>query len=76
MICASASMTSTPGISGKPGKCPWKNGSFIDDVLHAADELLAVGLEDAIDQQERIAVRQVPHDLDDVHRAGSVGRHA
>ncbi len=27
--CASASITSTPGITGKPGKWPGKNGSFI-----------------------------------------------
>src|SRR5262249_54908334 len=27
--CASASTMSTPGMTGWPGKCPWKKGSFI-----------------------------------------------
>ena len=27
--CASASMTSTPGITGRPGKWPWKKGSLM-----------------------------------------------
>jgi len=28
--CASASTINTPGITGYPGKCPWKNGSLTE----------------------------------------------
>ena len=32
---ASVSIMSTPGISGSPGKCPWKNSSFTVTFLTA-----------------------------------------
>jgi hypothetical protein len=33
--CASASSISTPGITGRAGKCPWKNGSLMVTFLSA-----------------------------------------
>ena len=33
--CASVSIMSTPGISGAPGKCPWKNSSLTVTFLTA-----------------------------------------
>ena len=33
--CASVSIISTPGISGAPGKCPWKNSSLTVTFLTA-----------------------------------------
>ncbi len=33
--CASASIISTPGIVGRPGKCPWKNSSLTVTFLAA-----------------------------------------
>ncbi len=33
--CAMASTWSTPGMTGCPGKCPWKNGSLIVTCLTA-----------------------------------------
>ena len=63
--CASASMISTPGITGCPGKWPLKCGSLRDDQL-ARDDLLLADLVDAIDEQERIAVRKDPLDGADV----------
>ncbi len=33
--CASVSIMSTPGISGAPGKCPWKNSSETVTFLYA-----------------------------------------
>ena len=39
------------------------------DVLDGDDALLRLHLDDAVDEQERVAVREDGHDLDDVHRA-------
>ena len=36
---AMASMINTPGMIGAPGKCPWKNGSFIVTFLYATIRL-------------------------------------
>ena len=33
--CVSASIISTAGISGDPGKCPWKNSSLTVTFLNA-----------------------------------------
>ena len=60
--CASASMMMTPGIIGRCGKCPWKKGSLIGDVLEGADALAGHAFEHPIHQQERVAVRQALHD--------------
>ena len=38
------------------------------DVLDGDNAGLALHLDDAVDEQERIAVRQDGHDFDDVHR--------
>ena len=56
--CASASSTSTPGITGCPGKWPWKNGSLPVTFFHAEDALAGLELDHAVDQQERVAMRQ------------------
>ena len=66
--CAIASMISTPGMIGCPGKCPWKNGSLIVTFLMPDDPLPALDLEDPVHQQERVAVRDDVEDLADVHR--------
>ena len=55
--CAIASICSTPGITGTPGKWPWKNGSLNVTFLSATHALVGQ-LEHAIDEQERIAMRQ------------------
>ena len=66
--CASASMISTPGITGWPGKWPSKNGSLRVTILRG-DDLLVADLVDAVDEQERIAVRKDPLDGADVEHA-------
>jgi hypothetical protein len=33
--CANASTISTPGMIGRPGKCPWKKSSFMLTALIA-----------------------------------------
>ena len=65
-VCASASMIMTPGITGRCGKCPGKNGSLAVTFLMRADALALDALEHAVDQQERIAMRQQAHDAHDV----------
>ena len=50
---AIASMMSTPGMIGWPGKCPWKNGSLIVTFLMPDDPLVALDLDDPVHQQER-----------------------
>ncbi len=37
--CASVSIISTPGISGVPGKCPWKKSSLTVTFLTATSRL-------------------------------------
>ena len=57
--CASASMTSTPGISGIAGKMALEERLVDRDVLDAARSTCpGVHSSDAVDEQERIAVRQ------------------
>ena len=63
------SMISTPGKIGLPGKCPWKIGSLTRDVLDADGGIVAIDIDDAVDHQERVAVRQQLEDGVDVERA-------
>ena len=65
--CASASRIITPGITGRCGKWPGKNGSLIVTFLSARMRLAGRALEHAIDEQEGIAMRQPAHHLVDVH---------
>ena len=55
--CASASTINTPGITGRDGKVAGKEGLVDGHVLERQDAL-AVQLEDPIDQQKRIPMRQ------------------
>ena len=71
--CAIASTCSTPGITGCPGKCPWKNGSLIVTCLTAVIFVSPSRADDPVDHQERVAVRQQAHDLVDVERALAAG---
>ena len=61
-----ASMISTPGITGKSGKWPTKNGSlmvtFLMPTMRSGFQFL-----DAIHQQERIAVRKDVADPLNIH---------
>ena len=64
-VCAMASTISTPGITGKSGKWPLKNGSLAVTFLMPT---IALGLQfdDAIHQQHRVAVRQDRADFIDI----------
>ncbi len=62
-VWASASTMSTPGMIGRPGKCPVNCGSFAVTCLDADDALAGLELDDAIDEQERVAVRNDAHDV-------------
>ena len=58
-------------MTGLPGKWPWKKGSFTLTFLRPTTfEPTTIGpgrhLEDAVDEEERVAVRQEPQDLEDV----------
>ncbi len=64
--CAIASISSTPGTIGWPGKWPWKNSSLIVKFLIATIRCFELDLEHAVDQQHRIAVRQDRLDPADV----------
>ena len=64
--CAIASRISTAGMIGRPGKWPWKNGSLIVTFLMPSTDRPSSMLRDAVDEQERIAVRQQFHDRGDV----------
>ena len=68
--CASASMIITPGITGRCGKCPGKNGSLKVTFLSAWTYCPGLAIEHAIHQQKRIPVRQLPHDRFDIESAG------
>ncbi len=57
---------STPGMTGLPGKWPWKNGSLMVTFLIAGSRLLAIHIDQLVDEQERIAMRQKLHDARDV----------
>ena len=54
-------MISTPGITGNCGKWPWKNGSLMVTFLTPTQLSSRSMSIHAIDQQERIAVRQQLH---------------
>ena len=49
---------STPGMIGRPGQCPAKNGSLMLTFLTATARHMGLELENTIDQQEREAVGQ------------------
>ena len=66
---AMASMISTPGMIGRPGQCPWKNGSLMLTFLIATSDGPGADLEHPVDQQEGVAVRQDLDDPLDVDRA-------
>ena len=61
-VCAMPSITSTPGITGCSGKMPEKLRLVDGHVLDADARLVAADVDDAVDHQERIAVRQQPQD--------------
>ena len=67
-VCAMPSIISTPGNTGLAGKWPMELRLVEGDVLDADRRLVAVDLDDAVDHQERIAVRQQLQDLLDVGR--------
>ncbi len=71
--CAMASMMSTPGMMGKSGKVAGEVRLVDGDVLQRDDALLALDLDQAVDQQEGIAVGKQGHDLVDVHGLGVCG---
>ena len=58
----------TPGMTGRCGKCPGKERLVDRDVLEGADALALVAFEHAVDEQERVAVRQQAHHAHDVER--------
>ena len=63
------SMISTPGITGWPGKWPWKKPSLTETFLMPIAETLQHHVDHAVDQQERVAVRDGVHDAGDIdHR--------
>ena len=61
-----ASSISTPGITGRCGKWPTKNGSLIVTFFSALMRLPFSIVEHPVHQQERVAVRQQLEDLVDV----------
>ncbi len=69
------------GHDGVVGEVALKVGLVDGDVFDGDDALLALHLDNAVDEEEGIAVRQEGHDLEDVHRllwrlfvGGLVGR--
>ena len=62
---AMASSTSTPGITGLPGKVALEELLVESHVLDPDDALARLELEDPVHEQERVAVRQDLHDLAD-----------
>jgi hypothetical protein len=69
--CASASSISTPGITGRCRKVTGEEGLVDGDVLQRLDALVLLELEHAVDQQDRIAVRQLLEDLCGCRASGS-----
>ena len=55
--CASASTISTPGMIGRPGKCPCRKSSSPRTRVAAVHTLAGHELGDLVDEQERGAVR-------------------
>ena len=70
--CAMASMMSTPGMIGWPGKVALKERLVDRHVLDADDPLGPFDLDDPVHQQERIPVRDHVQDPADVHHNASV----
>ena len=64
-VCAMASTISTPGITGKSGKWPWKNGSLSVTFLMPTMRS-GFHFHDAVDQQKGVAMRQNRADLVDI----------
>ena len=61
--CASASIISTPGMTGLCGKWPLKNSSLTVTFLMAVMRLAQFDVQHPVDQQQRVAVWQVFLDL-------------
>ena len=67
---ASAPRSSAPpGISGVPGKCPWKNSSLTVTFLNADEPGARLVLPDRVDQERRITV------IDAIEERGKVDGH-
>ena len=60
-----ASAIRAPGMTARPGKCPWKQGSLAVTFL-TPNRISRSALLDAIHHQEGIAMRQAPLDGLDV----------
>jgi hypothetical protein len=69
--CASASSISTPGITGRCRKVALEERLVDGDVLQRLDAHALLELEHAVDQQERVAVRQLLQDVVDVQHGWS-----
>ena len=65
--CVSDSIISTPGMSGVPGKCPWKNSSFTVTFLTATMRRPGSWCGDGVDEHRRIAVGQALEGGQDAH---------
>jgi hypothetical protein len=59
-------MISTPGITGRDGKWPWKNGSLIETFLMPTRAFAGHHVDHPVDHEERIAVRDHRHHALDV----------
>ena len=68
-------MISTPGMTGCPGKWPWKNGSLMVTFLMPDHPAPRLELEDPVHHEERVAVRDDLEDAADVEDppAGPLG---
>ena len=72
---ASVSIISTPGISGAPGKCPWKKSSLTVTFLTALMPASRLVLGDGVDQRRGIAIAEPVdglRDVDDGHATGDL----
>ncbi len=67
-VCAIPSITSTPGNTGLPGKWPRNCGSLTVTFLMPIAQFVSAHIDDAVDHQEWIAVRQRLQDRRDVRR--------
>ena len=70
-VWARASRINTPGITGWPGKCPWKKRLCAGHALDSARPLAGGIVKNLIHQSKRVTVRQ---DLFDFRRRQGPGR--
>ena len=63
-------MIMTPGMTGPMREMARKERLVERDILHRMNVLPRLAGEHAIHQQERIPVRQLPHDRFDIHLEG------